>query len=90
MKDNSFKTYLVCPTLSDPFAMGQIHKCFVIVTQMSLWGTGSISWRTTTLKTRCKLTVINFPNQTSKLVADTRDETLGSQILRILRVWLFN
>ena len=33
----------------------------------------------TTLKTRCRLTVINLPNQTSKLVADMRDEALGSQ-----------
>lgn len=32
-----------------------------------------------TLKTRCRLTVINLPNQTSKRVADTRDETLDSQ-----------
>jgi uncharacterized membrane protein len=33
----------------------------------------------TTLKTRCRLTVINLPNQTSKRVTDTRDETLDSQ-----------
>ena len=32
----------------------------------------------TTLKMRCRLTVINLPNQTSKRVADMRDETLGS------------